>query len=61
MSLLGDMCFWGGRNGEKRRGESPNPGHILSLSFVMVWAVLVGWQEGRGGGGFVAACLAIVS
>ena len=31
--------------------------NMLSLSFVMVWAVLVGWKEG---GGLVAACLVIV-
>ena len=56
MSLFGDMCVWGGRNGEKR-GESLNPGqHALSLLCNGMGSV--GRMEG--GGGFVAACLVIV-
>ena len=49
VSLFGDMCVWGGRNGEKRRGESLNPGqHTLSLLCDGMGSV--GRMEGRRGG-----------
>ena len=53
MSLFGDICVWGGRNGEKR-GKSLNPGqHALSLFCNGMGSV--GRMEG--GGGFCSSLL----
>ena len=47
VSLLGDMCVWGGRNGEER-GESLSTGqHVLSLLCNGMGSV--GRMEGGGG------------